>query len=99
MLAYLLIFLVFAKAERQTQRMRRLIRALSAAQIEQDQLGDHAGGILVVIPAYNEAEALPERPRRGPGDRGRAGDAHPRRRRRLARRRPVAWRSSTAPTS
>ncbi len=59
MLAYLLIFLVFAKAERQTQRMRRLIRALSAAQMEQEQLGGHSGGILVVIPAYNEAEALP----------------------------------------
>jgi hypothetical protein len=59
MLSYLLIFLVFAKSERQTQRMRRLIRALSAAQMEQEQLGDHPGGILVVIPAYNEAEALP----------------------------------------
>lgn len=59
MLAYLLIFLVFAKAERQTQRIRRLIRALSAAQLEQEQLGDHAGGVLVVIPAYNEAESLP----------------------------------------
>ncbi|HET9457613.1 MAG TPA: DUF2304 family protein [Candidatus Limnocylindrales bacterium] len=57
--AYLLIFLVFAKAERQTQRIRRLIRALSAAQIEQEQLGDHAGGVLVIIPAYNEAESLP----------------------------------------
>jgi hypothetical protein len=60
MLSYLLIFLVFAKSERQTQRMRRLIRALSAAQMEQEQLGDHPGGILVVIPAYNEAEALPD---------------------------------------
>jgi len=59
MLSYLLIFLVFAKSERQTQRMRRLIRALSAAQMEQEQLGAHPGGILVVIPAYNEAEALP----------------------------------------
>lgn len=59
MLAYLLIFFVLAKSERQTQRMRRLIRALSAAQLEQEQLGDHAGGILVVIPAYNEAESLP----------------------------------------
>jgi hypothetical protein len=59
MIAYLLIFLVFAKAERQTQRIRRLIRALSAAQLEQEQLGDHPGGVLVVIPAYNEAESLP----------------------------------------
>jgi hypothetical protein len=59
MIAYLLIFFVFAKAERQTQRMRRLIRALSAAQMEQEQLGEHAGGVLVVIPAYNEVESLP----------------------------------------
>ena len=59
MIAYLLIFFVFAKAERQTQRIRRLIRALSAAQLEQEQLGEHPGGILVVIPAYNEAESLP----------------------------------------
>lgn len=60
MFAYLLIFLVFAKAERQTQRIRRLIRALSAAQIEQEHLGDHVGGVLVIIPAYNEAESLPD---------------------------------------
>lgn len=59
MIAYLLIFFVFAKAERQTQRMRRLIRALSAAQMEQEHLGEHAGGVLVVIPAYNEVESLP----------------------------------------
>ena len=59
MLAYGLIFYTLLKAERQTQRMRRLIRALSAAQLEQVQLGEHAGRILVVIPAYNEAEALP----------------------------------------
>ncbi len=59
MLAYGLIFLVFAKAERQTQRIRRLIRALSAAQLEQGDAASQAGGVLVVIPAYNEAESLP----------------------------------------
>ena len=59
MISYILIFFVFAKAERQTQRMRRLIRALSAAQLEQELLGENAGGVLVVIPAYNEAESLP----------------------------------------
>ncbi len=59
MISYLLIFFVFAKAERQTQRMRRLIRALSAAQLEQELIGENAGGVLVVIPAYNEAESLP----------------------------------------
>jgi hypothetical protein len=59
MVAYLLIFLVFVKAERQTQRIRRLIRALSAAQLEQAQIGENVGGVLVVVPAYNEAESLP----------------------------------------
>ena len=59
MVAYLLIFLVFVKAERQTQRIRRLIRALSAAQLEQTQIGENVGGVLVVVPAYNEAESLP----------------------------------------
>jgi len=59
MLAYGLIFYGLIKTERQTQRVRRLIRALSAAQIEQGQLGDVSGTVLVVIPAYNEADALP----------------------------------------
>lgn len=59
MVAYGLIFLVFAKAERQTQRIRRLIRALSAAQLEQADPADPDGGVLVVIPAYNEAASLP----------------------------------------
>jgi hypothetical protein len=59
MLAYGLIFFTFLKVEGQTQRIRRLIRALSAAQIEKEQLGNNAGGILVVIPAFDEAESLP----------------------------------------
>ncbi len=58
-LAYAAIFYLVLKTERQTQRIRRLIRALSAAQIEQEQFGQANGGILVVIPAYNEAESLP----------------------------------------
>lgn len=57
--AYAAIFYLVLKTERQTQRIRRLIRALSAAQLEQDQSGEGDGGILVVIPAYNEAESLP----------------------------------------
>ncbi len=56
---YLLTFYALAKVERTTQRVRRLIRALSAAQIEHERAGDGLGGILVCIPAYNEAEALP----------------------------------------
>jgi glycosyltransferase involved in cell wall biosynthesis len=57
--AYAVIFYLLLKTERQTQRVRRLIRALSAAQVEQNQSGDRAGGILVIIPAYNESESLP----------------------------------------
>jgi hypothetical protein len=59
MVAYGLIFVVFAKAERQTQRIRRLIRALSAAQLEQGDQTDQERSVLVVIPAYNEAASLP----------------------------------------
>ncbi len=58
-IAYLLLFYVLAKTESQTQRVRRLIRALSAAQLEHEQFGERAAGVLVVIPAYNEEEALP----------------------------------------
>jgi hypothetical protein len=57
--AYLLVFYALAKAERQTQRFRRLIRALSAAQLEVAGQPGKLGGILVIVPAYNEAEALP----------------------------------------
>ena len=58
--AYLLIVYLVSKTERVSQRVGRLIRALSAAQLEVHELGEHIGGILVVIPAYNEAEALPQ---------------------------------------
>jgi hypothetical protein len=57
--AYFLVFYLLYKTERQTQRVRRLIRALSAAQLEQTAVGDEPGGVLIVIPAYNESEALP----------------------------------------
>jgi hypothetical protein len=56
--AYLLLFYALGKAEGQTQRVRRLIRALSAAQLELAGQGGRMGGVLVVIPAYNEAESL-----------------------------------------
>jgi len=58
-LSYLLVFYSLAKSERNAQRLRRLIRALSAAELEHEQLGGSLGGILICIPAYNEAEALP----------------------------------------
>jgi len=57
--AYLLLFYVLAKSERQTQRLGRLIRALSAAQLEVEDMVPRRGGILVVVPAWNEAESLP----------------------------------------
>jgi hypothetical protein len=56
--SYLLLFYALAKSERQTQRTRRLIRALSAAQVE--AASPSHGGVLVVVPAYNEAGALPD---------------------------------------
>lgn len=57
---YLLTFYALAKAERNTQRMRRLIRALSAAQLEHDHSHGRLGGVLVAIAAYNEAASLPD---------------------------------------
>jgi hypothetical protein len=57
-LAYLLVFYALAKEERQTQRLRRLIRALSAAQLELEGQGGRLGGVLVIIPAYNEEGSL-----------------------------------------
>jgi hypothetical protein len=55
---FLILFLVF-RIERVSQRVGRLIRALSAAQVEAQASGERVGGVLVVIPAYNEAETLP----------------------------------------
>lgn len=57
-IAYGLVFYLLLKTERHTQRFRRLIRALSAAQLESDQMAEDAG-VLVIIPAFNEAESLP----------------------------------------
>jgi HAMP domain-containing protein len=57
--AFLLVFYALAKVERQTQRVGRLIRALSAAQLEVEGSIPRRRGILVVVPAWNEAESLP----------------------------------------
>jgi hypothetical protein len=57
--SYLLLFSLMGKAERTNQRLRRLIRVMSAAQLERDHASGPLGGVLVCIPAYNEAEALP----------------------------------------
>ena len=58
-LGYVLMFYILAKVERQTQRLRRLIVAMSAAQVEAAAHETEHPGVMVVIPAYNEAESLP----------------------------------------
>src|SRR5258705_2579845 len=58
-IAYVLLFYRLARADRANQRVSRLVRALSAAQVEAAKVGAGWGGLLVWIPAYNEAESLP----------------------------------------
>ena len=57
-LAYLLLFYALSRADRANQRVSRLVRALSAAQVEAASLGSRWGGVLVCIPAFNEADSL-----------------------------------------
>ena len=57
---YLLIFYALARADRANQRVSRLVRALSAAQLETARLGGgKLGGVLVCVPAYEEEANLP----------------------------------------
>ena len=56
---FLLVFYALGRADRANQRVSRLVRALSAAQVEAASLGAGWGGVLVCIPAFNEAESLP----------------------------------------
>src|SRR6476659_7338474 len=58
-IAYMLLFYTLSRADRANQRVSRLVRALSAAQVEAAKVGAGWGGVLVCIPAYNEAESLP----------------------------------------
>ncbi|HTC86094.1 MAG TPA: glycosyltransferase family 2 protein, partial [Candidatus Acidoferrum sp.] len=58
-LAYILVFYALARADRANQRVSRLVRVLSAAQLESDRQHGRLGGILVCIPALNEADNLP----------------------------------------
>src|SRR5919107_1025574 len=53
------LFYALARADRANQRVSRLVRALSAAQIELVRSGGPLGGILVCIPAFDEADNLP----------------------------------------
>jgi hypothetical protein len=56
--AYLLVFFALGRAERANQRVSRLVRALSAAQLEAAD-GEDWRGVLICIPAYEEADSLP----------------------------------------
>jgi hypothetical protein len=53
------LFYALARADRANQRVSRLVRALSAAQIELVRSGGPLGGILVCIPAFDESDNLP----------------------------------------
>lgn len=56
---FVLILHALGRADRANQRLSRLVRALSAAQLEARR-GDAAwGGVLVCIPAFDEAASLP----------------------------------------
>jgi hypothetical protein len=59
--AYLLLFYALARSDRANQRVSRLVRALSAAQLEAGRLaaGERWGGVLVCIPAFDEVDSLP----------------------------------------
>ena len=57
-IAYMLVFYALARADRANQRVSRLVRALSAAQLEAGK-GQRWGGVLVCIPAFDEADSLP----------------------------------------
>jgi hypothetical protein len=58
-LSYLLLFYALGRVDRANQRVTRLIRSLSAAQLEVERVGRHLGGVLVCIPAFDEADNLP----------------------------------------
>jgi hypothetical protein len=58
-LAYGGLFYALGRADRANQRVSRLVRALSAAQVELVRTGGPLGGVLVCIPAFEEADNLP----------------------------------------
>ena len=53
------LFYALARADRANQRVSRLVRALSAAQLEARRTGGRLGGVLVCVPAFDEADNLP----------------------------------------
>jgi hypothetical protein len=56
--AYGGLFYALGRADRANQRVSRLVRALSAAQLETGGPG-RLGGVLVCVPAFDEADNLP----------------------------------------
>src|SRR6478672_6240320 len=58
-LAYGGLFYALGRADRANQRVSRLVRALSAAQVELVRTGGPVGGVLVCVPAFEEADNLP----------------------------------------
>src|SRR5207244_9319900 len=58
-LAYGALFYALGRADRANQRVSRLVRALSAAQVELVRTGGPLGGVLVCVPAFDEADNLP----------------------------------------
>lgn len=54
-----LVAYALSRADRANQRVSRLVRALSAAQLEAVQGGGRWGGVLVCVPAFEEVESLP----------------------------------------
>jgi hypothetical protein len=56
---FVLILYALGRADRANQRLSRLVRALSAAQLEARRGDAPWGGVLVCIPAFDEAESLP----------------------------------------
>ncbi|HEY7131037.1 MAG TPA: glycosyltransferase family 2 protein [Candidatus Limnocylindrales bacterium] len=57
-IAYAGLFYALARADRANQKVSRLVRALSAAQLEGSAKAP-LGGVLVCVPAYDEADNLP----------------------------------------
>ena len=53
------LFYALGRADRANQRVSRLVRALSAALVELVRTGGPLGGVLVCVPAFEEADNLP----------------------------------------
>jgi hypothetical protein len=57
--SFVLVLYAVGRADRANQKLSRLVRALSAAQLEARREDGPWGGVLVCIPAFDEAQSLP----------------------------------------